>query len=68
MSPREPADVSAGASRCLCASQPMQYSTRLPSFYEGKLFSKFAGTIYEIFRNYLLNFPELFTKFSGTIY
>lgn len=46
LSPREPADVSAGASLCLCASQPMQYSTRLPLLYEGKLFTKFAGTIY----------------------
>ena len=46
LSPREPANVSAGASRCLCVSQPMQYSTRLPLLYEGKLFTKFAGTIY----------------------
>ena len=53
LSPREPADVSAGASRCLRASQPMQYSTRLPLLYEGKLFT---------------NFPELFTKISGTIH
>ena len=56
-----------GPSRCLCASQPMQYATRLPLFlikgnyllFFPELCTNFPETISQIPRNYLLNFPEL---------
>ena len=69
MPPREPADVSARASRC--STPPVclyfmkgNYLLNLPELFTNfpELFTKISGTIYKNFRNYLLNFREFKLK------